>query len=457
MIEDRAYQQQAIAQAREAYARGRRAVLLVSPTGSGKTTIAACIVKAAIARGNKVAFLAHRKELIDQAAARFRSFDLEVGCNGRNEAAPVQVTSPQIILARRKMPDAKLVVVDEGHHYVAAAWGRITSTYRAAGSLVLGLSATPERADGIGLGGLFDELVVVAQIGELTDLGYLVPCRVKHPRTSPRALALEPVEAYERFAEGRSTVVFAPHVKAAEEFAAAFVARGIAAAVVEGEMPDDEREETLHRFAAGALRVIVNVMVLTEGWDCPRAKVCILARRVGSPSLYLQMVGRVLRPADGEGDALLIDLAGNVDLHGEPHEERVWSLTGAACTLASQIRDGVRFCRSCKAEIPTGEAACPLCGREPPVQETPKGEGIELVDAEQVRAQRQERRAALSEDKRMRILQSLYVRMARHPKGKRAAHHAYRGMTGMYPDARLSALAWSAAQAELAGELPTPV
>lgn len=454
IIEDRAYQQRAIVDAREAFARGKRAVLLYAPTGAGKTTIAGCIAKAAVARGKRIAFLAHRKELIDQAASRFRQFGLTVGVQGYPKNAPVQVTSPQIILSRRELPEADLTILDEARHYVSPAFGRIPQTYLAAGTRLLGLDATPERADGIGLGELFDHLVVVAQIRDLTELGFLVPCRVKHPFASPRALALEPTEAFERFAAGRSTVVFAPHVKAAEDFARAFTAKGIPAGVVEGTMADEERELVLDRFARGDLPVVVNVMVLTEGWDCPRAKVCILARRVGSPSLYLQMVGRVLRPYPGDSDALLLDLAGNVDMHGEPDEERLWSLTGVASVLASQVRDGVRFCRTCKAEIPKEVAACPLCGREPPAQETPRGEGIELVDAAERRAERQAERASLPEDKRLRILQSLYVKNMRRANGKRVAHHAYKGMTGNYPDARLSEVAWRAAQAEAAGELP---
>lgn len=453
IIEDRAYQQRAIVDARQAFAKGRRAVLLYAPTGAGKTTIAACIAQSAIAKAKRVAFIAHRKELIDQAAARFRRFGMAVGVQGHPKSAPIQVTSPQTILARRELPEADIAIVDEAHHYVSSSWLKIVRTYLQVGARLVGLSATPERADGIGLGEVFDHLVVVAQIRDLQELGFLTRCRVFSPKTSPRALAIEPIDAFTRYAENRSTVVFAPHVKAGLDFAAQFRAKGIPAGFVDGEMADEDRERVLARFASGQDRVIVNVMVLTEGWDCPRAKVCILARRSGSPSLYLQMVGRVLRPHE-EQQALLLDLAGNVDLHGEPDEERVWSLNGVACSLASQIRDGVRFCRSCKAEIPADATACLLCLRPLPEQQTPTGEGIELVDAATRRAERQAERASLPEDKRMRILQSLYEKNMHRPNGKRVAHHAYKGMTGSYPDAKLSELAWRAAQAVAAGELP---
>lgn len=456
MIEDRAYQERALAETRAAFARGRRAVLLVAPTGAGKTTIAGMIAQGAVAKGTRVAFIAHRRELIQQAAARFRAFDLEVGVYGENARAPIQVTSPQTILARGDAPTARLVIVDEAHHYAAEEWKRIVDAYLAAGARLVGLSATPERGDGTGLEGIFDHLVVVAQIGELTRLGFLVPADVIAPTRSVRALAIEPVEAYLAHGGGRPAVVFAPHVKAATDFRDAFRARGITSEVVHGELALDDRDGHLLAFARGSVRVVTNVMVLTEGWDCPSAAVCILARKMGSASMFLQTVGRVLRPHPDKSRALVIDLAGNIDLHGMPDEERVWSLSGVACSRRGE-GSGIRRCRVCKAEIPPRDelpeelrAFCPECGAKMPELETPTAEGVEL---ERIAAQEAERRRiAASEDARVKILASCYAKALREGTPRKNADYKFRGITGSMPDTSIAVHAWRIANEKVAEE-----
>lgn len=468
MIEDRAYQARALTAARAAFAQKKRAVLLVGPTGMGKTTIAGMIAVGAVERRAQqrlasspatgrvaVVMLAHRRELVAQATARFREFGLDVGFDGVNPLAPVQVMKPQLILARRKMPDADLVIVDEAHHYVADEWGQIVRAYLNAGARVVGLTATAERGDGLGLGGMFDHLVVVAQIGELTRLGFLVPAKTVHPSYDVRKMACEPWEAYLKWGEGRSNVVFAPHVKAAEDFAQGFRDHGIPAEVVEGETPDDKRDDILGRFASGKLPVVVNVMVLTEGWDCPRAKVCTMARRFASAALYLQAGGRVLRPVNGrtaDGEyARIIDLAGNYELHGDIAEERLWSLVGTACRRRMAVDpDAVRLCKSCHNEIPPDMGQCPACLAPVPVLATPKGEGVELEEAR--REAERERRAALAEDKRVRMLATLYAKQIRRGKSKKGAEVAYSKMTARWPDNRVTAAAWRIANEEVARE-----
>jgi superfamily II DNA or RNA helicase len=449
----REYQTRAIDAGRASFRAGKRAVLFVGPTGCGKTTIFSMMAQGRVARGGRVAVFAHRIELVQQAADRLRAHGLEVGANGAGKGAPVQVTSVQTCLARKEMPEADLVILDEAHHYVADLWNQVPATYAAKRTRIVGFTATPERADGVGLGDLFDDLVVVAQIAELTALGWLVPCEVLAPATSVTALAQEPWQAVQRHAPGRSAVVFAPHIKAAHEFADGFVANGVAAGVVHAPQGDcdrgcaERRAETLARFAAGELTVVVNVNVLTEGWDCPRAKVCVLARLYGSPSQFLQAVGRVLRPLEGAGDAMLLDLAGNVDIHGTPDEARLYSLTGAACSRASDFRDGVRICRTCKAEIPPTAKRCEACGRELPVMVTPTAEDVALA-----RFERDEARARLPEDRRVKILTSLYAKTIRKGHKRTAAEHAYRGMFKHHPPADVSAVAWMDATTIVAKE-----
>lgn len=440
----RPYQIRALREASAALQAGRPSVLLVSPTGSGKTTIGAEIIRSHVARGGRCAWFAHRTELVTQAASRLRDFGLRVG-----PGEAVQVMSTQAVVSSGSAPQASLVVLDEAHHYVSTEWKRIPDAYRAGGAKIIGLSATPERADGLGLAGAFDSMVVVAQIGELTELGYLVPCELIAPRSRVDKLADDPWRAYAKYGGGRSAVVFAPSVAAAEVFAADFRTNKIDAAVVEASTPADERARTLQRFADGEVRVLCNVAVLTEGWDAPRCKVIMLARKVGSPSLYLQMVGRGLRPYPGVGgNATLIDLSGNVELHGDPAEERVWSLEGAACTRKGE-RDGVRFCKVCKAEIPRDAERCPDCERPASEVAIPESEHVELMRLEKV-AKRDEWAAAQPESKRRKILASLYAKGIASEWKRGAAEHRFAAIFKHRPDATLRAVAWQDAQSAVA-------
>lgn len=389
IITPRAYQTNAINAARKAVANGAKAPLIVAPTGAGKTTIASIIAKAHQEKGGRVVWLAHRRELVQQGAARLRLFGLDVGAEGLNANAPVQVVMAQTVLARREAPKASLAIFDEAHHYVADEWGEAPRVYRQAGSVLVGLTATPERQDGVGLGGVFDAMIVVAQIRDLmneidpaTGRPYLVRCRVLTPPAPPPTGTLEmsPFEAWSKHTPGRPAVVFAASVQAAHDHAAEFHANGVRVGVVHGKLADDKRERILDDFANGRLDVLCNVMVLTEGWDCPRAKVCILARPVGSPSLFLQIVGRVLRPDESGDDAVLLDLVGAVSKHGDPDEERIYSLDGRACRRAGETT-GDRFCRRCGGLLPADGSPCADCGAASTrVAATPESRHGDLVD-----------------------------------------------------------------------------
>jgi hypothetical protein len=152
--------------------------------------------------------------------------------------------------------------------------------------------------------------------------------------------------------------VFARTVVEAQEYATAFSAAGIATACVHAGTPEDERAPALAQFRSGRVRLLSNVYVLTEGVDLPAASVCILARSIGSVGGYLQMVGRILRPALGKTSATLIDLPGISHDHGCPEDERIFSLEGKAISLV------VRACKVCSAPLSAGYP-CPRCGYEP--------------------------------------------------------------------------------------------
>jgi DNA repair protein RadD len=335
----RDYQVRAIEQVRAELRAGKRSVVLVVPTGGGKTRIGAEIAKSHVARGGRVIWIAHRAELVKQAATRLTDEGLDVGIVAAGVAptpnAPVQVASVQTLAARGERPGATLVVLDEAHHYVAAQWGEIAEHYVDAWRV--GLTATPERSDGEPLGDLFGALVAPVTVAELTAAGYLVKCEVLAPkRRLPRAMAGDPVDRYLEIARGRRAIFFAATVEQAQELASRLDASNVPAACIHAETPADERAEALAQFARGELLALTNCHVLTEGTDLPPAEVCVLARGFSHASNYLQCVGRVLRPAPGKTSALVLDLCGVSRTHGVPDDAREYSLDGRAIRVVGK-------------------------------------------------------------------------------------------------------------------------
>lgn len=408
MIELRPHQTKGIRLARDGFREGHRRVLVVLPTGGGKTILFCWIAASHVAKGGRVLVLVHRRELVTQTVNKMRDAGLErVGIVQAGERgdpdAPVQVASIQTLLARTKragsliaddgMPPASLVVLDEAHHYVSEKWLTVAEKYPDA--KVLGVTATPERGDGTPLGDLFDTLVPLASIPELTEAGYLVPCDVVAPPSRRKSNSEDPVDAYVRLAPGRPCVVFAASVKDAYELAGRFTMAGHAAAAIEGEMATEDRDTALLRFRNGELRVLVNVFVLTEGWDCPSAEVCLLARGCSHVGTYLQMVGRVLRPSPGKTRALLIDLRGVVHSHDLPGIERTYSLDGRPISGGGEAP--LKTCKACAITCAIGCRTCPACGATfPPsswVEPPAKLSKIEKAEVERTYFEQEYRRA----------------------------------------------------------------
>jgi superfamily II DNA or RNA helicase len=370
VINYRDYQARAIDGVVAHYRAGRKSVLLVGPTGSGKTVMLAGVAARHTARGGRVVWIAHRRELLSQAAAALRAA-------GVPEDRTV-VTSAQTILARREAPAATLAVLDECHHYVARLWQDIPRAY--GGCYLLGGTATPERADGVGLAENHDAVVVAAQIGDLITAGHLVACRVIRPGRllGKNELAEEPWTAYCEHTPGSSAIVFAPHIKAADDYHAGFTSRAIASTIVTGTTPLRLRDKILSRLANGAVPVVINVGVLTEGFDCPRVKTIIVARGVGSVGAYLQMTGRALRPFPGSAVATLLDLRGVSWVLGDPTEDREFLLEGVGISCGAAAPALERLCRVCG--LPLGDSTTCECGTEASQQETPHAIGEALSE-----------------------------------------------------------------------------
>lgn len=367
----RPYQRAAVDATREALRlieTGRRSVVLVMPTGGGKTITAAEIVRRAVERGHRAVWIAHGKELIYQAAWSLRQdAGLSVGVVAAfapedvNTRAPVQVCSVDTLAARpNDFVPGDLVIVDECHRAVASEYAAVLDRYQFA--TMVGLTATPERGDGTGLAPLFQRLVSATTIRELTEAGHLVPCHVVAPPKPLRSgqIAQHPVDAWNAHAKGRSTIVYCHTLRAAAEQVEAFRFEGVNADWIEGGTPTEERRARLAAFKAGELTVLVNVGTMLEGVDAPIASCAILARGCGTEGLYLQICGRILRPHPGKTDAILIDLRGVSHVHGHPSEDRRYSLEGRAITHGAEAV-GASFCRVCGAIVTPGEP-CEECG-----------------------------------------------------------------------------------------------
>ncbi len=368
MLKLRRYQADAVERCRAAYAAGARRVVLVSPTGSGKTHMGCFIAMSALAKGRRILWLAARRELVDQARKEM-PVPAGVILSGRTPSdAPIQIASVQTITARETRPSAAFIVQDECHHSVASTHRAIIEAYPSA--FVLGLTATPERGDGAALGDVFDDIVQGPSVRELVRLGRLVPCDVIAPVSRGDALGCEPVEAWRRFAPGRPGFLFAKTVEQSKQLVRQFREVGISAEHVDGKTSKKIRDHAVQRFREGQTDVLSSVGVFTEGFDVPRAEVCMLARAPAHASTYLQMVGRVLRTSPEKGRALLLDLHGVVHVHGLPEDERTYSLEGVPIT-DTEAAEPIRQCSKCGAVFrPRPE--CPRCGFVLPPPESPK-------------------------------------------------------------------------------------
>jgi len=360
----RPYQESAVSSVVREWDSGHVRVCLVAPTGSGKTVIGSELVRQ---RSSKTLWLAHRRELIEQAADKLRSAGVtDIGIilpgHDREPFASVQIASIQTLASRPDTrPEADLVVYDECHHYVASQWREISDHYAAVPSV--GLTATPQRRDGRPLGDMFSSIVVAAQYSELLVDKHIVKCRVFRPDSHlGKDLANDPLSSWKLYARDGQTFGFASSVERCYELRDEFNASGIPAAVIEADTPQSERADLIDRFRRSEIRVLWNVYALTEGVDVPAATCCLLARGVTHAGGYLQMVGRVLRPADGKTEAVLIDLPGCSHVHGLPVADRDYHLEGRPINLTGQP---LRVCAACGATIPAVSGPCPDCGYTP--------------------------------------------------------------------------------------------
>jgi superfamily II DNA or RNA helicase len=394
----RPYQRDIIEVFRASLQSRNRRIILVAPTGAGKTVIGASIIRKCVDNYKDVLVLAHRREIISQTSRKLHDHRvshgiIQAGIRGR-PLERVQVASIQtlhrraIISDKVELPRADLLLIDECHHAPAKSYRKIINAYPNA--VLLGLTATPCRGDGRGLGGIFEVIIECPQVLELIKQGYLVPTRVYAP-TDPdlrgiRTQAGDYVETqlaermdrpklvgdivthWHKFGERRKTVCFAVSVNHSIHIRDEFVKSGVRAEHIDGSTPKLERDASLARLASGEIELITNCMVLSEGWDVPEVGCCILARPTKKMGLFRQMIGRVLRPAEGKPDAIVLDHSGAVFKHGFVEDRVAWTLdpdrrAESPQHQQRQMVNGSRLleCSQCGAIRVAGEA-CPHCG-----------------------------------------------------------------------------------------------
>lgn len=348
-------------------------VLVQMPTGAGKTVVAGHIIERAVAKGSCVWFLAHRDALINQTERHLQRLGLNPAVFRAGVKPdydnPLQVASVQTLHSRIKYgkslpPKPKLVFFDECHHVAATSWMEVFDATD--GAWAIGLSATPYRADGSGLGEAFGDIVRGPSPRELVDDEVLVPPEIWAPPLNEDQLVGDVVETWKELANNGRTVVFATNKNHAHVLASQFNEDETIADVIDEETPTEDRQEIIECLGTGDLRIIVNVEVLTEGFDLPNLDCVVLARRTQSEALFVQMVGRVMRSAPGKEKALLLDHGGNVLRLGHPLAERKADLGGRKKKKMEEMEeaDRVKCCDKC-LHLMTGNAkVCPNCGNE---------------------------------------------------------------------------------------------
>lgn len=435
----RPYQQDAIDNVYAEWTRGKRFVVLVMPTGSGKAACLCEVARIEAGRGQRVLITAHRQELITQlsttlarnglrhqviAAATTVKYAVRlhmetvgkcfVDPNARVFVASVQSMKAENITNLAAFGDKLTIIGDEFHHYTkqSQTWGKVFTPLDQAGARGLGLTATPCRADGRGLSretdGYGDSMVIGPTMRDLITMGYLSDYRIYCPpsdlhldRVKTSATTGDYVEKdlkaeiqsshivgdivghYLRIAPGKRGITFTVGVDMAEEVAEQYRARGVPAIAVSGRMSDYDRIQALRDLKSGKILQVVNDSVLTEGTDEPTVEVISFARPTQSYGLYCQMFGRGTRisPETGKDRAIIIDHVGNVMRHGLPDAPREWSLDRRERRSSGKSdAQTIRACLNpeCGAVYERFRDACPYCGTPvPPPAERSRPEFVD--------------------------------------------------------------------------------
>lgn len=339
----RPYQQEARERVQQEWDAGRKKTLLVLPTGCGKTIVFSKIAEDRVKSGDKVLILAHRGELLQQAADKIKKStglncsvekaeQTSLGAYERITVGSVQSLQRPARLEQFKNDHFGTIIIDEAHHAISNGYQEVLAHFDSA--KVLGVTATPDRGDMKSLGSYFESLAFEYKLPQAIKEGYLckikaltIPLKIDLSKVGVQAgdfkaaeisSALDPyleqiAEEMTKHCQDRKTVVFLPLIATSKKFCALLNNKGFKATEVNGNSID--RDEKLEDFAKGKYNVLCNSMLLTEGWDCPDVNCVIVLRPTKVRSLYSQMVGRGTRLAPGKDDLLILDFLWHTERH----------------------------------------------------------------------------------------------------------------------------------------------
>ncbi len=470
VISLRDYQTGLVTEVRDSLKAGRRRVLAYLPTGGGKTRVATAITQMTLSKSRgRVVVLANRKQLVHQFAAALRAAGLDVGIlQGENTHGlhhRVVVASIDTIHARNCLfDDVALFIIDEAHACAGSEKYR-SLLFRYNRAPCIGLSATP-FARGLGKPypeladrPLFEELVIGATVQSLVDAGHLTDLEIYAPscpdmtgaKTSRTAegeqdyrqadieeaadrpeLVGDILRHWFKLAGGVKTICFASSIAHSQHIVEQFHAAGVTSEHLDCYMDDETRADILGRFERGDFTLLSNVSLLSEGFDVPDTSCMILARPTKSLTRFLQMVGRVLRPAPGKIRALLLDHSGSVERIGHPFDDLPLELNDGNANKSGgrkeeRKKSEPKPCPKCKFVRDAGVHECPKCGFKPQRQSN-----VEVADGELVRLDRKTKKPATPDRKQHVYSQLLHVARARgYSPGW--VSHKYREMFDVWP------------------------
>jgi superfamily II DNA or RNA helicase len=467
------YQSRVLDDVRHAMRGGARSILMVLPTGSGKTVCGAHMIHSAESKGNPTLFTAHRRELVNQTVDKLQRFGVQHGTIMAGKTPSlwhgVQVASVDTLRARcmsprkkMELPRASILMVDEAHRSCSPTYTKLIDHYRK-DSLVIGLTATPIRGDGKGLGRHYDEMVVGPTVQELIDMGRLVQPEYFVPSIQDMTgvpikkgdyvekhlgqimgtdeVIGDVVEHYRKLGKSPA-LLFAPDVKSSIGYMEAFNRAGIPAAHIDASTPSDERDRIIAGLLDGQFEVVSNVMVLTEGFDCPPVRTIIMCRPTRNLGLYLQIGGRGLRTFDGKDSCIIIDHSGNAYEHGKLEWDHDWKLTESeGCESREERQKKLDekkpiTCVQC-SHMYTGQLICPNCGHMPKkhgkMVESRQADLVELRTlARQKKEHKDKPRVYTHEEKQLFYSMALkYAEDRGHKEGSVA--HKYKERFGVWP------------------------
>ncbi len=384
----RSYQIKAIDSLRYSFnTKGKKSPLLVMPTGAGKTVVFAAISKAISQNEKNVLILVHRRELIDQASKKLKNIGVNHGviaAKYESSKNNIQIASVQTLVRRlvTNTFNPHYIIIDEAHHAAAGSWRKIIEHFKDA--YKIGCTATQIRLDGRGLADYFDDLVKGPGVAKLIKDKYLAPYKVFAP---PLKINLDKVKTlggdyqkkelekqidtvdiigdavqqYKKHADGLPAIAFCISIKHATDVCNKFKDAGYKAAIVHGEMKVNDRDEAIKGLGNGKIQILTSVDVISEGTDVPDVSAAILLRPTKSEGLYLQQVGRVLRPKEGK-TAIILDHVNSTRTHGFVDDKREWSLhLQKKKKKKGELAPHVETCKKCFATYkPT--PVCPVCG-----------------------------------------------------------------------------------------------